>query len=184
MRSSMPKSLCWPLPAVCGLTVSAWPAVCRADFGFPPPSNLTTTEGILRGVIVTLAVELALVAGYCRWRKLPMGRCLFAGILGNALTLPMVWFCSVMGWFFLAFIGAVVFVVVELLAGLVESVFYKLLGRIEWRAALTLGLTVNVVTAGLGLVDQAVHFQTRESLRPPKAASTGSLPLPPASPES
>jgi hypothetical protein len=163
-------------PVLIGFVVAGWPTICLADFGFPPPSNLTTTEGILRGVIVTLAVELALVAGYCYWRKIPMARCLYAGLLGNALTLPVVWFCSVMGWFFLAFLGVIVFVIVELLAGLIESVLYKLIGRLEWRRALTLGLAVNLVTMVMGLIDQAVHFQTRPG--PPRRPPSASIEVP------
>jgi hypothetical protein len=85
------------------------------------------------------------------------------------LTLPTVWFCSVMGWFFLAFFGLIVFVLVELLAAVIESLLYGAIGRLPWRQAFALGFAVNLVTMVLGLADQAIHYQTRpERPGPPR----------------
>jgi hypothetical protein len=136
-----------------------------ADFGFPPPENLTTTQGIVRGAVVTLVVELLIVVSYCRRHALPKGGLLLAGLIGNALTLPVVWFCSVLGWFFLAFVGVLVFALVELLAAMIEGLLYRWIGRLRWPDAIRLALIANAVTAALGLVDQVLHMRRKE--RPP-----------------
>ena len=158
---------CWLLLAVC--FVLTFPAVAQADFGFPPPSNLTTMQGIIRGVVVTLVVELSIVAVYCYRYKHSLARCLIAGLIGNAITLPMVWICSVMGWFLLAIFGVLVFIIIELAAGMVEAMAYRGVGGLEWRSAVKLGMAVNVITMVMGLVDQAVHFEGRQQPpRPPR----------------
>jgi hypothetical protein len=137
-----------------------------ADFGFPPPANLTTTQGIVRGAVVTLVVELLIVVVYCRRHRLPEGRLVVACLIGNALSLPVVWFCSVVGWALAAFFGALVFILVELLAALAEGVVYRWIGHLRWREAIRLGLLANAATMLLGIADQAWHYKPKSNQDP------------------
>jgi len=137
-----------------------------ADFGFPPPENLGTVPGIVRGIVVTLVVELAIVIYFCRRNRWSLARFLVAGVVGNLLSLPGVWILSTVGFFLLAWIGFAVFVLAEFGAAVFESVFYMWIGREPFRRCLRLALVANVATMTLGIVDQAVHFRGKS--RPPR----------------
>lgn len=138
----------------------------QADFGFPPPENLTTTQGIVRAIVVTLGVELAIVIYFCRKNRWSLARFLVAGVVGNLLSLPAVWIVSTGGFVFLGPFGFAVFVLAEFGAVVFESVFYMWIGRQPFRTVFRLALVANVATMGLSLIDQAVHFRGKSG--PPR----------------
>jgi hypothetical protein len=164
MNSTFPRPLCVAVVALAAVVLFVEAA--RADFGFPPPDSLGTAQGILRAIVVTLVVELAIVIYACRRYHWSLARFLMAGIVGNLVSLPGVWIVSTVGFFLLGPIGFAVFVLAELGAVACESVFYVWIGRQPFRSCLCLALVANAVTMGLGLIDHAVHFRGKSG--PPK----------------
>ena len=142
--------------AACGFTL-VFAAPVLADFGFPPPETLTTAQGVTRAIVVTLVVEGVIVLIYARRNKLAWWKFVIALLLGNAITLPAVWFVTTLSFFFMAYIGFLVFLFVEFGAAMVEALVYGVICRLDAKAAWRLALFANVVTAGLSLVDQALN---------------------------
>lgn len=96
-----------------------------------------------------------LIEGPIWWRGLPADRpgparvCL--ALLPSALTHPLVWFVA--PTLFSSWIA--MFLVAETFAVLAEAALARALG-LGWKQALLLSLVANGVSAGLGLVSQAL----------------------------
>ena len=159
MTSTFQRWLLVIFGAVAAAVLFAQPA--RADFGFPPPENLTTTQGIVRAIVVTLVVELAIVVYFCHKNRWSLPRFLIAGVVGNVLSLFLVWFATIAGFVFLAFFGFAVFVLAEFGAAAFEAQFYTWIGRQPFRSMFRLALVANLATMTLSVIDQAVHFRTK-----------------------
>jgi hypothetical protein len=108
---------------------------------------------MLKGLLVTLAVEMVLAAGYALWRKRPMVLLLTVVGMMNLITRPLF---SLMfgGYFYLAGSNLIWILAAELVIWLVEAGTLALALRKDARfvEALLLSLVLNAASFGIGML--------------------------------
>lgn len=101
---------------------------------------------------ITLAIELLLVLVWTLVVKLPVGRLLLVGLVGNLLSLPVVWLMT--GWSHVALSDPdahwIVFWSVEAAAVLWEAFLYIRWGRMSRMQALLLAFLANTLSVVTG----------------------------------
>jgi len=108
---------------------------------------------ILEGLLVTLAVEMVLAAGYALWRKRPLVLLLTVVLMMNLITRSL--FSLVFGgYFYLAGDNFVWILAAELVIWIVEACILALALRkeVRFREALLLSLVLNAASFGIGLL--------------------------------
>jgi hypothetical protein len=110
--------------------------------------NITS---LLLAVVVTIVLEL-LVIGACAWfrKGSPVRRLFGTVVLGNLVTVPLVWFVSVYGKVELESSWPVPFLFAELAATAFEGWLYYRIGRIPLPTALLWSALANWVTLLVG----------------------------------
>jgi hypothetical protein len=112
-----------------------------------------TMEGVGLAILLTLAAELAIVLAFVRVTKRPLRRLFIACLIGNLVSVPLVWFFA--GFFYIFGAAALGFIglgIAEVVAWLGEAIFYAWFGRLRVSRALLLSLVANLASFGIGLL--------------------------------
>jgi hypothetical protein len=104
----------------------------------------------LEAFVLTIVIELAVALGIMAiGRQRPTVRLVVAVVLGTVVTHPVLWAVAPaipVGWWWPA-IGAL-----EVLIGVVEGVVVVVVGQLPWRRGMFIGVAMNAVSFGLGLL--------------------------------
>ncbi len=110
-------------------------------------------EAIIAALGLSLLLETALAVGYAQWRRRPRRPFVLVSVVGNIITLPIVWLLAGFGYMFGGpSAGLVLLAVGEVCAVFFEALLYKLVAKERFGWALLLSLVANAVSYTVGLL--------------------------------
>ncbi|MCE5258711.1 MAG: hypothetical protein LLG44_06555 [Chloroflexi bacterium] len=110
-------------------------------------------EAIIAALLLSLLLETALALGYALWQKRPRRSFILTAVIGNIITLPIVWLLAGFGYMFGGpSAGLVLLAVGEVCAVFLEALLYKLVAKERFGWALLLSLVANTVSYTVGLL--------------------------------
>lgn len=108
---------------------------------------------MLVALLVSLVLEVALVVGYVLWRRRRWQPFVLAAVIGNIISLPIVWLLA--GIAYLVGgpgVGLVLLALGEILAVFLEALLYLLICKERFGWVLLLSLAANILSFTVGLL--------------------------------
>jgi len=103
---------------------------------------------LIRTLVITIIIEGIVVAGYCIWRRKPLGPILFTSMIANFITQSLLWIGLALFFpYYLIFLAAA-----EVLIWIMETVLLYLIpaNKLRFADALLLSLSMNAISFGVG----------------------------------
>ncbi|MHB1355688.1 MAG: hypothetical protein ACYCZF_06895 [Anaerolineae bacterium] len=108
---------------------------------------------MLAALLISLVLELALVVGYVLWQRRRWQPYLLAGLIGNIISLPLVWLLAGIAYLLGgSATGLVAMAIGEVLAVFFEALLYCLICKERYGRMLLLSLAANVLSFAVGLL--------------------------------
>lgn len=103
---------------------------------------------MIDSLLITIVIEGVIVFVYALWKHKPVGRILFASILANILTQPMLW--VVLDLFFVHYLTTLF--ISEIFIWLIESVILRFFPgtQLGWKESMLLSLAMNLSSFSVG----------------------------------
>jgi hypothetical protein len=121
--------------------------------GLPIIGHNWSLTGAAVAMVLTLIIELAIVALYARWRQTPPRRLLLVALIANLVSLPGVWALAGLGYLLGGIQGGLIALALgEAAAWLAEGVAYLAAGKLKVGQSMLLSLVANLASLIVGLL--------------------------------
>jgi hypothetical protein len=108
---------------------------------------------MLLALLLSLVLELAVVVGYIIWQRRRWQRYVLAGLVGNIISLPIVWLLAGIAYLVGGSLaGLVILGLGEVFAVFLEALLYTLICKERFGRMLLLSLAANVLSFTVGLL--------------------------------